>query len=192
MLGGIPGVRPLLGMPPGGFGQYAPAPPGTMPGRPPLLAPAPPVLPPNMQPPGGMSMGPPPLGMPQGPPPAAVPQEEEPPTKKAKTEEALIPESQFLATNKSPASFNVSMPSVPDKPEMNLNGQLITFTMALTEPITTLKSKINEAIGLAPGKQKLRLVEGLFFKDTNTLAYYNVGEGATVHLSLKERGGRKK
>ena len=32
----------------------------------------------------------------------------------------------------------------------------------------------------------------MFIKDTNTLAYYNVGNGAIMQLQLKERGGRKK
>lgn len=34
--------------------------------------------------------------------------------------------------------------------------------------------------------------QGLFFKDTNTLAYYNVPPGAAIQLQVKERGGRKK
>ncbi|KOB76764.1 putative spliceosome associated protein [Operophtera brumata] len=34
--------------------------------------------------------------------------------------------------------------------------------------------------------------KGLFFKDTNTLAYYNVPPGALIQLQVKERGGRKK
>lgn len=32
----------------------------------------------------------------------------------------------------------------------------------------------------------------MFFKDSNTLAYYNITSGAVVHLQIKERGGRKK
>lgn len=35
-------------------------------------------------------------------------------------------------------------------------------------------------------------LQGMFFKDSNTVAYYNLLSGATVHLQLKERGGRKK
>lgn len=34
--------------------------------------------------------------------------------------------------------------------------------------------------------------QGLFFKDSNTLAYYNVPPGAVIQLQVKERGGRKK
>ena len=38
----------------------------------------------------------------------------------------------------------------------------------------------------------LCVLQGIFFKDSNTLAYYNVANGSTVQLQLKERGGRKK
>lgn len=34
--------------------------------------------------------------------------------------------------------------------------------------------------------------QGIFIKDSNSLAYYNMANGAIIHLALKERGGRKK
>ena len=34
--------------------------------------------------------------------------------------------------------------------------------------------------------------QGIFIKDSNTLAYYNVTPASLVQLQLKERGGRKK
>jgi len=37
-----------------------------------------------------------------------------------------------------------------------------------------------------------RLFQGLFFKDSNSLAYYNIMPGTVINLQLKERGGRKK
>lgn len=36
------------------------------------------------------------------------------------------------------------------------------------------------------------LLQGMFFKDSNTMGFYNLVNGATVHLQVKERGGRKK
>jgi len=36
------------------------------------------------------------------------------------------------------------------------------------------------------------LFQGLFFKDSNSLAYYNIMPGTVLNLQLKERGGRKK
>jgi len=213
MMQNLQRVGPLLG-PPGGFNFPTT---GTMPPRPPLLPQAPPPIPGTIKP-----SGPPPPLLKQPPPPA----EEEPAAKKLKSlEDALIPEAQFLALNRSPATFTVVCPSVLDKPEMNLSGkfpidrsgrdedretlgticctgdlicnliynlgQIISVTMGLSEPISLIKTKVAELIGLAPGKQKLS-TEGLFFKDSNTLAFYNIGDRTTVHLSLKERGGRKK
>lgn len=98
---------------------------------------------------------------------------------------------------------------MPEKPEWKLNGQMLTFTLPLPESVANLKSKIQEEISMAPAKQKLFfdvsflssciniwllyfLFQGMFFKDSNTLAYYNITPGAMIQLQLKERGGRKK
>lgn len=199
--GTLPPNRPplLTPNPSGGVGvpnllshaapQVQPPPPPSVPTS------GPPTAPPGVSvvPPPG-SLPPPPAAAPQPAPPAtAPPPEDEPPAKKAKNlEDSLIPEGQFLATHSSPATFSILCQSMPEKPELNLLGQLITITLPLTDTISSLKQRIQETIGLAPGKQKLRLTEGLFFKDQNSLAFYNVGDAATVHLSLKERGGRKK
>ena len=48
-----------------------------------------------------------------------------------------------------------------------------------------------EATTMPIGKQKLQ-VDGIFTKDSNSLAFYNVNNGAEILLSQKERGGRKK
>lgn len=80
-----------------------------------------------------------------------------------------------------------------DKPtnEWKLNGQLISVTLGLTDTITSLKSKLQDEIGMPPAKQKL-VYDGMFFKDNNSCAYYNLLSGATINLQVKERGGRKK
>ncbi|CAB0011505.1 unnamed protein product [Nesidiocoris tenuis] len=117
--------------------------------------------------------------------------EDEPVAKKMKTEENLIPEAQFLANNRGPAAFKVHVPLMADKPEWKLNGQTLTFTMPLTESVAALKVKIQETVGMPPAKQKLQC-DGIFYKDSNSLAYYNVGAATIVQLQLKERGGRKK
>ena len=56
---------------------------------------------------------------------------------------------------------------------------------------SSLQSKIMEATTMPIGKQKLQ-VDGIFTKDSNSLAFYNVNNGAEILLSQKERGGRKK
>lgn len=118
---------------------------------------------------------------------------EESAPKRQKTEEQLIPEAAYLEqhASKGPVKFNVQVPNVPDKPEWNLKGQLIPFSMALTEPVSGIKNKLVEYLNMAIAKQKLQY-DGMFIKDTNSLAYYNLPNDATIYLQMKERGGRKK
>ena len=52
--------------------------------------------------------------------------------------------------------------------------------------------KIHEETGMPPGKQKLQM-ENIFFKDSNTLAFYNIYPNTVVHLqSKKEAVGKNK
>lgn len=86
---------------------------------------------------------------------------------------------------------------------------MLTFTLPLTDTISNLKAKVQEDTNMPPAKQKLFydvsdnfacflndltiiLFKGMFFKDSNTLAYYNITQGAVITLQIKERGGRKK
>ncbi|XP_072045442.1 splicing factor 3A subunit 1-like [Amphiura filiformis] len=172
--------------------QFMPGPPMGMPRmqRPPM--PGPPMM-------GGMpprpGMPPVPGGMP--PIPGGMPDamrmggDDGPPAKKAKTEESLIPEDTFLARNKGPVTFRVAIPNLGDKPEWKCNGQLLTFTLPLTDQVSVIKAKIFEELMMPAGKQKLQY-EGLFIKDSNSLAFYNFTNHSTIHLGLKERGGRKR
>ncbi|EDW25170.1 GL22994 [Drosophila persimilis] len=116
--------------------------------------------------------------------------EEEPPTKKLRSEDNLIPEAEFISTHKSPVTIQVLVPN-SDKSEWKLNGQMIAVTLALTDPIANLKAKLQDETGMPPAKQKI-FYEGMFFKDSNSMAFYNLLNGMTVHLQVKERGGRKK
>uniref|UniRef100_A0A8C9TD99 Splicing factor 3A subunit 1 n=1 Tax=Scleropages formosus TaxID=113540 RepID=A0A8C9TD99_SCLFO len=156
---------------------HAPPPPMVVPAA---FVPAPPVP----QPP---SAAPAPLP-PVHPPP---PHEDEPASKKMKTEDNLIPEEEFLRRNKGPVSVKVQVPNMQDKTEWKLSGQVLNFTVPLTDQVSVIKVKIHEATGMPAGKQKLQF-EGIFIKDSNSLAYYNMTNGSIIHLALKERGGRKK
>merc|ERR1740122_447260 len=124
-------------------------------------------------------------------PPMPMMDDDEPASKKSRIEEHLIPEGEFLARNAGPVTFKVSVPSMADKPEWKCDGQMMSVTLALTETVNSVKSKIMEEIGMPQGKQKLQH-ETLFLKDANSLAYYNIMPGAVLNLQLKERGGRKK
>lgn len=117
--------------------------------------------------------------------------EEEPPSKKTRTEDNLLPEAEFLAMHNGPVSLQVQVPANADKPEWRLNGQIMALNVQLSDTVSSLKSKLQEETGLPPAKQKLSY-DGMFFKDNNTIAFYNLLSGTTVQLQIKERGGRKK
>lgn len=168
----------VVPMPPSGPHLMAPRPPPMV--VPAAFVPAPPVP----QPP---SSAPAPLP-PAHPPP---PHEDEPSSKKMKTEDNLMPEEEFLRRNKGPVAVKVQVPNMQDKTEWKLNGQVLNFSVPLTDQVSVIKVKIHEATGMPAGKQKLQY-EGIFIKDSNSLAYYNMSNGSIIHLALKERGGRKK
>merc|ERR1719431_7148 len=193
---GVPNVpASVAGVPPPGLQRPQPPPPFNMP-RPPMV-PVPPPRPPMMgmppRPPMGMPPRPP-MGMPPRPPMMAPPSmpprmspADEPPNKKAKSEDNLMPESLWLAQhNSGPITVKVVIPQDSSKPEWNLNGQTLSFNLPLTESVAVLKNKIMEAISIPIAKQKLQ-VDGIFTKDPNTLAFYNVNNGAQFLLSSKER-----
>ncbi|ROL41607.1 Splicing factor 3A subunit 1 [Anabarilius grahami] len=168
----------VVPMPPSGPHIMAPRPPPMV--VPAAFVPAPPVP----QPPSTVSVPMPPAH----PPP---PHEDEPSSKKMKTEDNLIPEEEFLRRNKGPVAVKVQVPNMQDKTEWKLSGQVLNFNLPLTDQVSVIKVKIHEATGMPAGKQKLQY-EGIFIKDSNSLAYYNMNNGSVIHLALKERGGRKK
>ncbi|WCJ34077.1 SWAP (Suppressor-of-White-APricot)/surp domain-containing protein [Euphorbia peplus] len=157
----------------------------------------PPPIPHGMPPPPPMSHGmppPPPMshGMPPPPPPedAPPPLPDEPEPKRQRLDDSmLIPEDKFLAQHPGPMCITISVPNVD---EGNLKGQVLEITVqSLSETVGSLKEKIAGEIQLPANKQKLSGKAG-FLKDNLTLAYYNVGAGEMLSLSLRERGGRKR
>jgi splicing factor 3A subunit 1 len=57
-----------------------------------------------------------------------------------------------------------------------LNGQYLTMTLPLQDTVNVIKSRLNDELGMPPGKQKLQF-ENIFLKDSNTLGFYNVTPG---------------
>lgn len=57
--------------------------------------------------------------------------------------------------SQSPITIQVQIPNVLDKSEWKLNGQTIAVSLLLTDPVTLLKSKIQEETGMPPAKQKI-------------------------------------
>ena len=117
--------------------------------------------------------------------------DDEPPYKRLRNEDHLMSEEAFLVRYPGLLTFHVATPAASDKAEWKLTGQQLSFQMPPTDSIGTVKAKIHELTGMPPAKQKL-FWEGLYFKDTNSLAFYNVIPDAVIQLQVKERGGRKK
>ena len=67
--------------------------------------------------------------------------------------------------------------------EWKLNGQTITMTLPLHDTVTVIKTKLNDELGMPPGKQKLQ-IENIFLKDSNTLGFYNVTPGTFSRLLI--------
>ncbi len=65
--------------------------------------------------------------------------------------------------------------------EWKLNGQTITMTLPLQDTVAVIKTKLNDELGMPPGKQKLQ-IENIFLKDSNTLGFYNITPG--IHYSI--------
>ncbi|KAI3921104.1 hypothetical protein MKX01_036083 [Papaver californicum] len=148
------------------------------------LPPPPPSM--QMMPQPSMQMMPPPPPPPEEAPP---PLPEEPEPKRQKVEDQLIPEEQFLAQHPGPVRIAVAIPNVD---ELNLRGQLLEITVqSLSETIGNLKEKIAGETQIAANKQKLSGRAGLL-QNNLSIAYYNIGAGETLTLTLRERGGRRR
>ncbi|KAI6226361.1 hypothetical protein M3Y99_00537200 [Aphelenchoides fujianensis] len=81
--------------------------------------------------------------------------------------------------------------TTPVAGEWALDGRPFFLSVDLRSTVAELKALIQEKTTVPVGKQKL-CYEGMYPKDTNTLAFYNLNNGHIVQLQLKERGGRKK
>ncbi|CAO2174076.1 unnamed protein product [Urochloa humidicola] len=188
---GQPGFRmpsqighiPISVPPPPGQTQYMPGPPR------PFAMPLPQHMPPIVNS----------IGIPQPPAPPLPPQppaEEQPPLpgepepKRQRTDDAsLIPAEQFLAQHPGPACVSVSVPNLG---EGSLRGQVLAISVqSLSDTIGSLKEQIAGELQLPANKQKLSMRTS-FLKDNLTLAYYNVGPGVVINLTMRERGGRRK
>ncbi|XP_061704373.1 splicing factor 3A subunit 1 [Cydia pomonella] len=185
------GPKPVTAPPPPRTAPPRPAPPPAPP-RP--VAPAPVLL----QPLPSLMVLPP---MAPRPPLIATPvagyyappvEEEEPAAKRPRTEDTLEPESAWLARHGGGnVGVSVILPALPERAEWRLDGRALPLSVALGASVADLKTMLQRSTNMPIAKQKLQY-EGLFFKDSNTLAYYNVPPGAVIQLQVKERGGRKK
>lgn len=68
-----------------------------------------------------------------------------------------------------------------------LTGKTIRITLSNSAKVSELKSKIHAAEGIAVAQQRL-IYSGTQLVDSNTLASYNIGDEAVVHLVLRLTG----
>ena len=105
----------------------------------------------------------------------------------------LVPESEWLSSHSPSVSLTVVVPTDPSV-AFNFAGQTVSLSMQLTDTVQTLKDKLSGSVNNMPAnKMKMATGTGTHLnKDDATLAFYNVADGATINLGIKERGGKKK
>ena len=106
----------------------------------------------------------------------------------------MIPASEFAAGYPGSVTINTITPIDPSVPAWGLNGQSVSVALSVLSTVKQLKESLSSVLGGMPAaKQQLKAITGgAFFKDTQTLAALNLGEGASVDLTVKTRGGAKK
>ncbi|QQP40803.1 Spliceosome associated proteinlike [Caligus rogercresseyi] len=160
----------------------------------PVQPPPPPQMVPPMMPPSVL-VAPQSFYMPSQAPmfnqPPPMEPDEPPPAKKPK-EDTFLPEGEWMKRFSGPMHIRIKLPNMPEKqPEWQLSGQTLSLTLLLSDSVAVLKGKLTERIGMPAGKQKLQM-GNTFFKDSNSLAFYNISPNSVINLQVKERGGRKK
>lgn len=69
-----------------------------------------------------------------------------------------------------------------------LNDNTIQLEVEINDTIGLIKEKINDIEGIPPNVQKLYF-QTYLLEDFNTLEYYSISNGSTLHLLLNLRGG---
>lgn len=106
----------------------------------------------------------------------------------------LLPADEFAALHPGLVIVHVVTPVDGSVPTWGLGGQTVDVAVPVTCTIKKFREALSALLGGMPGaKQQLKAVSGgAFFKDTQTLAELNIGNGTSVDLTVKTRGGAKK
>eukprot|EP01083_Nonionella_stella_P033176 90824_1 len=122
-----------------------------------------------------------------------------PPAKKMKLNNTgqpngLVEEQRFVQQNggkQKAHKIRIIVPKDDNKKQFKFNGQTLTFTMQLNQTINELKQRINAVLTLPMNKQKLRCkANGIWVKDANSLAFYNINAESVLELATRTRGGK--
>ena len=107
---------------------------------------------------------------------------------------ALIPAVEFAAQYTGPVTIQTITPIDTSVPAWGLGGQSVSVSLSVMSTVRQLKESLSSMLGGMPvAKQQLKAITGgAFFKDTQTLAALNLGDGASIDLTVKTRGGAKK
>lgn len=118
--------------------------------------------------------------------------DDQPPLKKHKGSH-LMNEHEFMEEHPEDYSITVYVPQDSDYAQFNFNGQQIKLTVNARMTFSQLKDLLAPHIGNMPAnKQKLRLEDGTFPKNEQTLAYFNLANDVVIELVAKERAKKRK
>ncbi|GAN07071.1 splicing factor 3A subunit 1 [Mucor ambiguus] len=128
---------------------------------------------------------PPPVMMPQPPITPTVRKLDE--SDSAAEKKPRLEEPEWQAPPDLSFSVNIQTPTMPDKPEWNLNGGTISVPGLLPNTlISTVKDRIASQLGMPAGKQKLSNANTVL-NNSKTLSFYGIGEGHSLVLEVRKR-----
>lgn len=106
---------------------------------------------------------------------------------------SLMPEAQFAKLHPGVQSIHIRVPDDGGDNQWGFRGQIIQLSVTLSQTIQSIKTTLSGILGgMPPPKMKFKTHVHSVLKDTDTLAKYNISNGAMVELALKERGGRNR
>lgn len=95
----------------------------------------------------------------------------------------MVPEREFAARYPYPISIHISIPGDGDT-------KFVTMSISVTSKVKDLKDALVEQTGIAANKQQIKYM-GAFLKDPQTFAAVNIGDGVTVEMIGRSRGGKR-
>ena len=109
----------------------------------------------------------------------------------------MLSEAQFASKHPGAVSVRVRAPVDDSNPAWGLMGQVVVLEVgSVMRSVKELKEQLSPQLGEMPvNKMQLKSLEqGVFLKDTQSLASYNLGDPdspVVLELSVRSRGGRK-